>query len=932
MTRFYRTIFLFATLAGSFFAQAMEVKNPTCEMLQNPMGISASQVRFGWQLTSFTQGDRQTAYRIIVSSSKANAEKKLGNVWDSHEVKSGKSQLVSYGGKKLKAGERYYWRVMARDVAGQPSAWSSVQQLDVAPVINEVNVRWIGAIKKADSHLPEGKSYTPPFKKHGYDTLFAKVDTLAKRSIMLRKNFDISKKTIKRAMVYVSGLGSYELSINGKRVGSSIFAPAWSDYDKTIYYNIYNVDTLLSAGANAVGVLLGNGFYNEAELARYHKLLRSFGPPTLFFRMEVDYTDGTSSTVISDNTWKFSPSPITYNSIYGGEDYNALLEQDGWDTPEFDDSTWLSAVVQESPTGRLRAQLMPSVKVMQQYDVKHVIAPKKNAYVLDMGQNLSGFPTIKVQGKAGQVVRIYPAESLTKDSLADQKKTGSPHYYQYTLRGDSVEEWSPRFSYYGYQYLQVENVDLWRDESRGKKPVLLDVVSNFIYASVEETGEFESSNEIFNRTHWLINNAMKSNMQAVFTDCPQREKLGWLEQTHLNGPGLFYNYNLAQFFPKSMQDMADGQYRTGLVPSTVPQYTDLSVWGEGFVDSPEWGGAAVIVPFMYYQYYGDSTLIVRYFDVMRRYVDYLSRRAEGHILSHGLGDWYDYGDFRAGLSRNTPVSLVATAHYYYLAKLTAQAAAMLGKENYEEKYTTLAKNIRWAFNTKFFDSDSKQYGTGSQTSNAIPLFMNIVEPQNRDAVLLNIVKDVQAHGNRLTTGDVGNRYLFQSLARNGYNDVMYAMHNHYDVPGYGFQLKFGLSTLTEQWDPRHGASMNHFMLGQIEEWFFHTLAGIAPDEKRPGFQHFRIAPVPVGDLTHVNASYNSLYGKIKVNWTTENSTFTLKISVPVNTTATVALPYAEGVEIMLDGAPIETAGNVKILTQGSILVGSGQYTFSYSEK
>ncbi len=932
MKHFYRFTLLFAVLAFGCFAQAMDIKNPTCEMLKNPMGVSADQLRFGWQLQSAVQGDGQTAYRIIVSSSKANAGKNLGDVWDSQEQRSGKSQLVKYDGKKLTAGARYYWRVMVWDAVGKPSAWSSVEQLDVAPSINPVNVRWIGAIKKADSHLPDGKAYNPPFKKYGYDTLFAKVDTLAKRSIMLRKNFSLAKKAVKRAMVYVSGLGHYELSINGKRVGSSVFAPMWSDYDKTVYYNIYDVEKLLEPGGNAVGVLLGNGFYNVSELTRYQKLLRSFGPPTLFFRMDVEYADGTASSVASDNSWKYAPSPITYNSIFGGEDYNALLEQHGWDTPEFDDSGWRNVVVQEPPAGRLRAQLMPPVKVMQKFGVKRVINPLENVYVLDMGQNLSGFPTIKVQGKAGQVVRIYPAEALTKDSLVNQKRSGSPHYYEYTLRGDGVEEWSPRFSYYGYQYLQVENVDFKRPASGGERPVLLDATSNFIYASVPETGTFECSNELFNKTHWLINNAIKSNMQAVFTDCPHREKLGWLEEVHLNGPGLLYSYDLAQFLPKTMQDMADAQWQNGLVPSIVPEYTNFKVYSEDFSDSPEWGAAAVIAPWMYYQFYGDSTLIARYFDVMRRYVDYLTSRAEGHIVSHGLGDWYDYGEHSAGYGKNTPIALSATAHYYYVAKLTAKAAAMLGKEAYEKKYAALTDNIRWAFNSKFFDGDSKEYGTGSQASNAMPLFMDIVEPQYKDAVLLNIVKDVQEHGNRLTTGDVGNRYLFQSLARNGYNDVMYAMLNHYDTPGYGFQVKFGLSTLTEQWDPRKGNSWNHFMLGQIEEWFYRTLAGIAPDDSRPGFSHFYINPVPVGDLTYVKASYNSRYGKIKVDWKSENSVFTLKLTVPVNTTATVILPYVYDEEVSLNGEPLAQAKGVKVLESAKVLVGSGEYTFSYSEK
>ncbi|MDR1343049.1 MAG: glycoside hydrolase family 78 protein [Prevotellaceae bacterium] len=931
---FYPVFLLCTAAAAALYAPAyaLEVKKATCEMQSNPLGVDAQPVRFGWQLQSELQGDRQTAYHLIVASSKANIDRNIGNMWDSREVQSSQSQLVRYGGKPLKPGAQYYWKVMAWDAQGKPSGWSSAATFDLAPAISDLNVRWIGAIKKADSHLPDGRAYNPPYKKYGYDTLFAKVDTLAKRSILLRKAFTVEKKAVRRAMAYISGLGHYELSVNGKRVGASAFAPLWSDYDKTIYYNTYDVGALLAPDRNAVGVMLGNGFYNCSEVQRYSKFLRSFGPPTLFFRMEVEYADGATLVVASDNSWRYAPSPITFNSIYGGEDYDANLEQAGWDTPEFDDSRWQRAVVQESPQGKLRPQQAPPVKVMQRYGIRRIMAPQKGIFVLDMGQNLSGYPTIKVKGKKGQTVRIYPVESLTPDSLVSQQRTGSPCYFEYTLCGSGVEEWTPRFSYYGYRYLQVENVHMRQPEKEDGKPLLLDVTSNFVYSSVDAAGEFECSNDIFNQAHRLISNAVKSNMQAVFTDCPHREKLGWLEAVHLNAPGLLSCYNLSQFFPKTMQDIADGQHPNGLVPNIAPEYTTFSDYNGNFSDSPEWGATAVILPWMYYHYYGDSTLIARYFGVMHRYVDYLSSRAAEHIVLHGLGDWYDYGDFAAGFSRNTPVALSATAHYYCVALLTAEAAAMLRMEAYEKKYRTLAENIRWAFNSKFFDADSKQYGTGSQASNAMPLFMGIVEPQHRQAVLENLVKDVQAHGNRLTTGYVGSRYLYQALARNGCNDVMYAMHNHCDVPGYGFQLKLGLTTLAEQWDPRKGYSQNHFMMGQIEEWFFCSLAGITPDDRRPGFSHFHVAPAPVAGLTYVKASHASPYGDVKVRWTSNGDVFTLNLTVPVNATASVNLPDSEGAAILVNGEPLAKTLAAERVDSATLLVGSGEYTFCYSEK
>ena len=402
-------------------------------------------------------------------------------------------------------------------------------------------------------------------------------------------------------------------------------------------------------------------------------------------------------------------------------------------------------------------------------------------------------------------------------------------------------------------------------------------------------------------------------MQSVFTDCPHREKLGWLEQVHLNGPGLLYNYDLTAYAPQIMQNMADAQHSNGAMPTTAPEYVVFEGPGmDAFAESPEWGGSLVIFPFMYYETYGDDSLIRKYYSNMRRYVDYLKTRANNGILSFGLGDWYDYGDFRAGFSRNTPVPLVATAHYYMTVMYLVKAAGMVGNEFDVRYYSSLAHDIMVAFNKCFLDNNTAQYGTGSQCSNALPLFLHLTQSAGEQGVcqpdtnlnkkvLFNLIKDVKAHGDRLTTGDVGNRYLIQTLARNDQNELIYKMFNHEEAPGYGFQLKFGATTLTEQWDPRQGSSWNHFMMGQIDEWFFRSLVGIRPytvlsaslegkDDSMQGYRKFIIASQPVGDLKYVKSSYETLYGTIVVEWTRQEDAFTLNVSVPVNTTAVVYLP------------------------------------------
>ena len=888
-------------------AKAIEVTRVTCELTTSPLALDTTTPRFGWQMEG-EQGCMQSAYEIEVYTLQGGEKQYL---WQSGKQHSTQSQLVSYGGTALQPLLRYWWRVRVWDEGDVASAWSDAQEFRIAPDKSFLDAQWIGAVTKADAKLPQGRRFTgSELNKPAVKEAWSQVDSMAWRSICLRKEFSAPRQ-IADATVYVCGLGQYELTINGTKVGDGEFTPLWSDYDKTVYYNTYDVTSFIRQGDNALGVILGNGFYNVVGGGRYRKLQIGFGPETLFLKMLVRYTDGTSQTVATDSTWRYDRSPVTFHSIYGGEDYDARLEQAGWDKPGFDDTAWKPVVVQEAPKGTLRPQLTTPVKIMKRYGVqssykltaddvrKATKATKRtvdaSAQLLDMGQNLAGFPEITVSGKRGQKITLVVAESVVDSChAANQRQTGRQHYYTYTLKGDKRETWHPRFSYYGFRYIQLEGAVLKGQKNPDKLPVVHNIQSCFVHNAAADVSSFTCSNKIFTQAHQLIHNAVRSNMQAVFTDCPHREKLGWLEQDHLNGPGLLYNYDLTTYYPKLMRDMADAQQANGMVPTTAPQYTIFEGPGlDVFTDSPEWGSAMVVIPFLYYDTYGDDSLIRQYYRQMRAYVDYLSSRAEGNLIDFGLGDWYDYGDFRAGFSRNTPVGLVASAHYYMDIRYIAEAARMLGNSYDADYYTRLGNDVKEAFNSKYFDAETCQYGTGSQTSNSLPLFLGIAPTNSRAAVLRNLVTDIRQHGTRLTTGDVGNRYLFQTLARAGLDEVMYAMHNHEEAPGYGFQLKFGATTLTEQWDPRQGSSWNHFMMGQIDEWFFYSLAGIQsnPDEK--GYQHFLLKPQTPGDLTSLDATYRTLYGEIRVSWQRTEGEFNLQVTVPANCTAEVWLPGEE---------------------------------------
>lgn len=758
--------------------------------------------------------------------------------------------------------------------------------------------QWIGAITDEDAHIPSNRDYV------GTGTVNAKgkpdwkaTDPLSRQSIWLKKEMKLPAD-VHKAMMKIVGLGFYELSINQQKVTDAVFAPLWSDYDKTIFYNTYDVTALLRKGKNQLTVLLGNGFYNE-QGGRYAKMKVSYGPPTLYCSLEIELKNGRTVCIVSDGSWKYSPSSITFNSIYGGEDEDARIMP-----------FWKPVVIQKKPRGILRQQMAQPVKMMEYFGVKsrHQLTPQQIAkasnakhpipagtFVLDMGQNLAGFPQIKVSGKVGQQVRLYPSETLTAQGTCNQKQSGSPYYLTYTLSGKGeksadgkrIETWHPHFTYYGYRYIQVEGAVMKGDENPDGKPVIEDIQSCFVYNSAAKIGNFECSNPMFNHAYQIIDRAIRSNWQAVWTDCPHREKLGWLEQDWLNGEGLVYNYDCRSMIEQTMQNIADAQHANGAVPTTAPEYIYFKgKWLDPFAESPEWGGALVALPFLYLQHYGDDRMVKKYAPQMFRYVDYLQSKDSCRILKQGLGDWYDYGKGRSGFSQNTPMPLVATAHYYQWVKLTQKAAAMSGKTAEANRYAILASEILQAFQKEFLhiekaassgksSSDAvvkdavvkdaiekTYYGSGSQASNAIPLALGMVPSQYRKQVLQHLVDDIHAHHDRLTTGDVGNRYLFQTLLENGYADLWYKMLAHDDVPGYGFQIKKGMTTLTEQWNPEMGASKNHFMMAHINNHFLPDIVGIRIEQGR-----LIIAPQPMGDLTWAKGNTLLSDGKqIAVAW------------------------------------------------------------------
>lgn len=883
---------LFCVFLTDMQAKGLHVDATTVNMQQGFYVTTETSLSIGWLLSTERNGASQTAYQYIVTDAITGRK-----VIDSKKVASCASQQIPVC---LPCG-MYNLSVRVWDERGDRSEWSIPQEvmIEIADAAFK-DARWIGAITKADSKIPTGRGYTyEAMKDSAVKAAWAAVDSLSRRSIVLKRSFATSNAPIKKAVAHVCGLGFYEFSMNGHKVGDATMAPLWSDYDKSVFYNTYDVTGCLAQGDNTLEVLLGNGFYNE-QGGRYHKLLISFGPPTLRLRLDIYYADGKSvQTIVSDGQWKYAESPITYNSIYGGEDYDARLEGADCLCP---------VVEQEAPNGIMRPQMGLPVKIMERYPVKdyrhlpdsalvsaskamkHTVDP--SAIVFDMGQNLAGFPEITVSGKRGQKVVIYVSETLNADGSCNQKQTGRPHYYIYTLKGEGKETWHPRFSYYGFQYIQVEGAVLPGEPNPRNLPVLDDLQSCFVYNSAKQVSSFDCSNDIINGTHRIIGKAVRSNWQSVWTDCPHREKLGWLEQDYLNGEALAFNYDLSGFLEQTMRNIADAQLPSGAMPTTAPEYLVFKgKWLDVFRESPEWGGALVYLPFLYRQQTGSDKLIKQYYPNMKRYVDYLDTRCENHILNLGLGDWYDYAPGRAGFARNTKVDLVATAHYYQWMRMTKEAALLVGEQTDATELTKRSETLAKAYAATFYDKDRRTFGTGSQASNAITMGCGLADVQRGEYehALSSLVADIHAHGDRLTTGDVGNRFLFHALSENNMDTLLYKMINHYEVPGYGFQLKQGATTLSEQWDPREGASRNHFMMGQIDAWFFSALAGFE-DLGNIICPVVTIRPRMMSDLTYVRATTNSLWGTVGVDWKRDGRNFTISVIIPVGQCAKVYLP------------------------------------------
>ncbi len=855
---FTAVLFAFSILASGAVTTPPAPDHLECDALLYGRGIDDTHPTLSYHLPWHTRNSWQSAWQVEASLSKDALTAGHDDLWNSGKVSGSLSPGVQYAGKPLTSRKVVWWRVRVWNGAGVASAWSHPSHWSMGILTRkEWKANWVAA----DFQSPVPPNPMPIF----------------------RRVFHLTKP-VKSAVVSVCGLGLFELRLNGLKVGKHLLDPGSTDYKKRCLYVTFNVTKYLHEGANCAGMLLGNGMYH-VEHQRYMKFEGSFGEPRFILNMDVRFTDGTHRFITSDSHWRTAPGPVTLTGIYGNEDYDARLVQPGWDKPVFKPlHSWHRVIMVKGPGGALRAQMLNPVEVARVY--KPLKQPEKlpdGSLLVDFGQNIAGRPVISVTGPPGSRVRLIWAEQLTNGKVVQ----GSVGYgwYTYTLRGRGIERYAPLFSYTGFRYLQVERVPA-KVAGRNVLPVVTGVTAQMMREMNPPAGTFLCSSPLINSIHRLILMAEANNMVHLLTDCPTREKLGWLEQTYLMGPSFLDNWQIERLLIETATNIRESQHADGLVPDNAPEFGRFA---GAFVDSPEWGSAAVIVPWETYLRYGNEGVLATSFPCMARYVDYLWSKSAHGLLNYGLGDWYDIGPHDPGISQDTPLGVTATATFYHDTVVVAKVAALLHLNKQSVKYSNLASAIRKAFDKRFVDSDAGTVANGSQCSYAMAYACGLLPRSQELSAQSALFADIEQHWEHTTVGEVGHVYELRTLAAAGQNSLITRMTLKTDYPSYGYQVVHGATSLTEAWDgPTRGDSQDHFMLGHIDEWLYQDLAGIQVNMSAAVPIVFH--PAPVSELTWVRAQYHTVLGTVSSSWQSRGKDLLLTFSVPAGVRAHLYVP------------------------------------------
>ena len=882
---------LVLVLVVSVSAQ-LQVSSLTADYKTDPLGIDNPAPKLSWIIQSDQNNIMQASYEIRAAQVPADLAKAKKQIWNSGKVASSQSVHIKYDGQALKSYQRVYWQVRVVDNHGEKSKWSDPAFFETGILEDAAwEANWITPTWEEDV----SKSNPSPY---------------------LRKEFTLGK-TIKNARLYISAQGLYQVEINGERVGEQEFTPGWTSYNTRLQYQIYDITAQLVQKQNAIGIVLGDGWF-RGNLPRK----RNFYGTELatIAQIMVEYSDGTSEVITTNESWKAATGPILESDIYNGEVYDANKELNGWSKISYDDSNWKATKILETSKMILIAPEGPPVKVVNKLEPLS-IKKTDEGWLVDMGQNMVGWIQIKASGNNGDVLTLKHAEVLDKegnmyyDNLRAAKCTNT-----YTLKGGTEETFEPHFTFQGFRYVMVEGYpgELTADDIRGM----------VIHSDMKPSGTFTCSDSLINQLQHNIVWGLKGNFLDVPTDCPQRdERLGWTGDAQVFGPTACFNVDAATFYTKWLRDLAADQDEDGSIPHVIP-----NVLGHG--GATGWADAGIMIPWAVYLDYGDVSVLENQYESMKQWIAYMKQRAGEDLIWDGdphFGDWLSFASTRSDyMGAYTHKDLIATAYYSYSSSIIARVANILGHEQDEAYYSELSEKVRLAFNEEFVTPNGRLVAH-TQTAYTLALAFDLLDEKTAEKAAAYLAGDVEQFGH-ITTGFLGTPLISLTLTDIGRNDLAYQLLNRKEYPSWLYPVTMGATTIWERWDGQKPDStfqnpgmnsFNHYAYGAIGKRMYQVVAGIGIDEKNPGYKHIIINPRPGGGLTSAKATHKSLYGEIASGWELEGEKLTMKVEIPANTTASIHIPGdLSGVEInsssLTDsGLDYKTVDGETVLSAGS---------------
>lgn len=844
----------------------VSVTNLRTEMKVDPIGIDDVAPRLSWQITSDKQNVMQTSYRIIVASSQELLDKNKGDLWDSQVVSTDRCNFIDYAGKRLTSGQRALWKVVVNTNKGkatsQPASWQAAIMDS-----SEWEASWIG------------RSYPTDILK----------DNTKVRARYLRKEFSVNSG-IKKATLYICGLGLYEASINGNRVGNAVLAPTPTEYDKSVRYNTYDVTNLVKNGKNAIGVILGNGRFMSVRIP----WLRQFGTPQLIAQLEIETADGKHTIVTTDTSWRITANgPIGNNNEYDGEDYDASKEMPGWDKPGFDDSAWQQAESVAAPKGKLLAQANPNIRIMDTVKPRSISEIRPGVYILDMGQNMVGWLRFKLHGNEGDTLRMHFAETLKKDgniytaNLRNAETAGT-----FVLNGKPAV-WEPKFTYYGFRYVELKGFK--------HKPSLADIEGQVVYDEMAKTGTFTSSSNILNRIYKNAYWGIRGNYRGMPTDCPQRdERFGWLGDRAVGSQGESYMFDNHLLYAKWMRDIEETQRADSVISDIAPAYWEM------YNDDVTWPAAWFTISDMLYRHFGDDRPIKENYDAMKRWMLHIKSRymKDGIIVKDTYGDWCMPPESPELIhskdpARKTDGALLSTAFYYELSKLMSKFARLSGHSADIAQWDALTQTTQKAFMKKFYNRKKGYFSNNTVTANILPLRYGMLDGEGNAAkqkVFDNIVKKTTGEfKSHVSTGLIGIQQLMRGLTDYGRGDLAYTIATNTTYPSWGYMIEKGATTIWELWngdtaDPAMNSGNHVMLLGDLIVWCYNYVAGIGQTPESIAYKQIRLQPRLIPGLSSAKATFDSPYGQIASSWKKTGDHLAWSFTIPCNTTAEVCVP------------------------------------------